>query len=526
MYKRGHIFLILLAYNQTVSPMDQCAIKPGAALNACQLFSSQKNPDGTNKLVTAATKYNTPLGVRLGANRLKTGFSRTLTHKNHPSGQELSLGPLSQQLDSFLDSVEVLIQADKTDYTKRFQSGKDDYFIVYFQRIQLTVLHELYQYLLSIYTTLNLTTITNTWDLVHNQMTYALNKKTLIINHLITIIEAQANKAITMRFPSIPQHLATQIGPVMMQHDYGADLNQMIEKDEITFFEELGYDTSLGLNALNLDKETKATYDYYKQRKTCYLEILGKYLTFFKNYTETLKQEDPIYGTQFVKYAQKIKAILDPETPGATRSDLPTKDKITYLRTIKTINPPLFFYNEDTIRALKIIPKIAKELPSNSQKIPWPQKLIQDAKTAAPITDKNGVPISNQPAAYFLDVNEQPTRTLSNATKLFVNIPTAKNMYSQQVKSQPDWLNSTDGIILMLRACLGDYTAVFQPELKNEKILDPCISCIIMNAANTAGLMQIDQTVCTDCNDYLKFLKDLIKKEEPVTPPPPEIPPL
>jgi hypothetical protein len=522
--KKVYAHTKLLCFIILITPFTLTPQSSLSTLNENQLFSTWVDKEGQKLVVTSATKYNTPLGVRIGANRERTGFSRTLTHKNHPGGLELFPGDqLAQQLDAFIESVEVIIEEDKTDYAKRFASGKDDYFIVYFQRIQLTILHELYQYLLSIYITFNMTNIRNTWDLLGNEMSQALNKKTMIINHLINVIEAQANNAITARFPGLPQHLATPIGPVMMQHDYGADLNQMLEKDEVTFFDELGFDKK---DISMMDEQTKALYDYYQKRRTCYLGILGKYLKFFKNYTATLKQDDPKYGTKFVEHAQHIQSILNAQMPQKPSTSLTMQEKLSAahlqaLRDIKTINPPLFFYDSETLRALKIIPKIAKDLPANSKKVSWPSKLVDDAKQAKPMTNRYGNVISTKPPAYFLDELGQQTTNPSSARKLFVNIPTANNMYSQQIRIQPDWLNSADGVLLMLRACLGDYTAILDPVLKSEKILDPCIECIIMNAAQTVGLMNVDQTTCSDCDDYINALKDVLKSEEPITPQPP-----
>ena len=178
---------------------------------------------------------------------------------------------------------------------------------------------------------------------------------------------------------------------------------------------------------------------------------------------------------------------------------------------------------------MKIIPSIAKDLPPNSQKVPWPGKLVEDAKTSAQMIDKFGNVISNQPRAYFLDKDGNITKSAASATRLFVNIPTAQHMYSQEVKSQPDWLNSTEGVMLMLRACLGDYTALFDPLLKKEKIIDPCLSCIILNAALKVGLFAStaeEKEACDDCKGFLEMLRKIIAEAtpEPAAPPPPPPP--
>lgn len=624
----GHLILSLslLSFPLTgATRQESCVPVPGSQFNACQLFSTWQDAEtGKAEVITAATKYNTPLGSRVASNRMKTSYTRTQTHKNHPSGGQLfpQDGALAQQLDSFLDSVEAMEQIqenavialkrlndltaqiesqlttnkDKIDtvetttkerqmvgvevgsideelsnaqtvakqypgnvaqlqkaqrqlflawrqlidtiheqdppfakalhtpiakimiqpYTaakQQFEQGKDSYFITYFSRLQITIQHELYQYLLSIYTAFNMTHISDVWDFVKNEETQALNKKTMIINHLVSIIEAQANQAISQRFPNLPQHLATRTGAMMMKHDYGADLNLMIEGEELRLFE---------------DPNVQG---FYKARRELYTEIFGKYLKFFKNYTATLQEDDPIYGTKFVKHAQDIQKVINAAKPPMAKTGS-IQDKIRTLRSIKTINPPLFFYDEQALRGLRIIPKIASDLPPNSQKVPWPAKLVEDAQKRTPIRDKFGNVTWNLPLAYFLDKNGEMTTSLSQAKRLFVNIPTGTDLYSQEVRPQPDWLNSTEGVMLMLRACLGDYMALFDPLLKKERILDPCLSCIILNSAIKVGLFtsqQETQQACDDCKGYLQMLRDIIAETQPAPPPPPPdagIPPM
>ncbi len=505
------VFIFLFTTLQLIAiRQEESCIKPaGSTFSSCQLFSTWQNPNGSSQLVTAATKFDTPLGTRVAANRMKTGYMRTLVHKNHPTGSALfpQESTLASLLNSFLDSVEVLVEED---YEQQFAKGKDNYFITYFSRIQMTILHELYQYLLSIYTAFNMTHISNMWDFLENETNQALNKKTMIINHLVNVIEAQANQAITMRFPNMPQHLATRTGAMMMKQDYGANLNLMLEGEELRLFEDI-----------NVQK-------YYKLRRELYTEIFGKYLKFFKSYTATLQQDDPVYGSKFVKHAQDIQKILNAKKPTINKKGS-IKEKVTALRTIKTINPPLFFYEEETLRGLKIIPRIARDLPPNSQKVPWPAKLVEDARTSAQMIDKFGNVISNQPRAYFLDKDGNITKSVASAIRLFVNIPTAQHMYSQKVQSQPDWLNSTEGVMLMLRACLGDYTALFDPLLKKERIIDPCLSCIILNAALKVGLFASateQKQACDDCEGFLEILRKIIAESapEPAAPPPPPPP--
>lgn len=478
----------------------QCTPRADSKYDACQLFSAWHNADGVKVPVTASTKYNTPLGSRMAANRLKTSYTRTQIHQHHPNISAALDGSLMSLLQDFFNSVQTVVEDD---YKKRFAQGKDEYFISYFNRIQLIVQHELYQYLMAIYTTFNMTHVSNLDEYLANEARQALNKKTLIINHLINIIETQANKAITSRFPNMPQHLATRMGPMMMQQDYGADLNLMMEGEELKLFEDLD------------------TQKYYKDRRELYLTIFGKYLKFFKSYTDTLYKDDEQYGVLFARYAAKIANILNDQQPAINKNGS-TKQKIEALRAIKTVNPPLFFYNQEVMRGLRIIPVIARDLPKNAQLIKWPAKLVEDATKSAAITDRNGNIISSLPSALFLTAQGTITTNQASAKQLFVNIPTAENMYTQEVKAQPDWLNNVEGVMLMLRACLGDYTALFSPQLKKEQILDPCLSCIILNAALKVNLFTGSEreAVCSDCASYLDQLRSLIQETKQDEPPP------
>lgn len=484
------IALILLA--NTIEALqkrsDRCIPPPAGsplALNSCQLFDPWQDPTtGQPLLINSSLKYSLPLGARIGANRQQSSYIRTHTNKHHPSGGQIfpSESGLASLLNDFLTSID-----------------KDNYFLVYFSRIHLVVLHELYQYLLKIYTTFNMTHVNSMWDYVHNETRQALNKKTMIINHLVGLIEAQSNQAILSKFPHLPQHLATRVGTMMMKQDYGADLNLMIEQQEEQLFADPKVQT------------------FFKNQRSLYLDMFGKYLKLFKTYTETINQHDSTHGTAFMKHAKTIQKVIANATPALNKTGS-TKARVDTLRNIKLINPPLFFYDEETLRGLDIIPKLASDLPKDSQSVEWPSSLVQDAISGAGITNKWGTVISNQPRAYFKDAAGNRTQNRGSAVKLFVNIPTMQNMYTQEVLSQPAWLNNSAGVILILRACLGDFTALFDPLLKDEQILDPCISCIIINAASKVGALSSNDlaTTCAECKAYLSALEQVIGWKKPV----------
>ncbi len=480
---------ILLVGISVLYAQDESTCIPGQLLNSCQLFNTWKNSLGKPILVTAANKYDTPLGTRICARKFNISYARTHVNLSHPTGQSLfpSDGSFAQQLNDFFSKIQ-----------------NNDYFLVYFSRIHLIILHELYSYLTKIFTSLNMTHVDSISEYVANESTQALNKKTLIINHLVTLIEAQVNQSILARFPALPKHIATNAGFTMMKHDYGADLDLLIEKQE------------------SLLLTDSASQQIITNMRSTYLDIFGSYLKFFNSYGKTVDQPDATYGSRLIKHAYDIQKILEPAKPVINTS---SRINAATLREIKMINPPLFFYDDESIRAIRIISNLIKVFPSNVQKIPWPQKVVDDARNPQPIRDKNGIAITNQPAAYFLDQAGEKTTSVSAAKHLFVNIPTLEHMYSQELLPQPNWLNSPQGILLMVRACLGDFFVLLDPVFDDYEILDPCIRCIIANAAIKAKLMEESSTtkkICEECEDYITALRKQIKQ---TTPPDTSLPP-
>lgn len=473
-------------------------------LDENSVFNTGKDLRGRDIVRTQQNKYNTPLGVSAGSHSTQCSLTRGFDYVNHPSGSALFAtdGGLAQQLDTFLKAVTPL---SKDQVTKRFELQQDNYFLVYFTRLQVTILHEIYQYLMGIYTNFSLVPAGNLADFLKNEDQYELNTKTLIIYHLINVIEEQANQAMRQRFPLIPQYLATRMGPTLLKNDYGADLYNLIEGREEELFE---------------DAEDK---EYYQKRRELYLNIFSKYLVLFKNFTHTLNITDPQTGTIFARHAAHIKSVLDKIKP----SIAPTNNidrKVSAIKNTKIINPPLFLFADETMRAISLLPELSKQITPNTQLVPWPEKVVEDAVKGTPIIDKHGNVVSNQPRAYFLDAQDRVTRSQGAAAKLFINIPTSRQLFSQELKKQPKWLNSDAGIIIMLRACLGDYTALFDLLLENEEILDPCAACIVLDAGVKGGVLSGARAhrKCQECNAYLKQLNRVMQTALPALPAKPD----
>ena len=282
---------------------------------------------------------------------------------------------------------------------------------------------------MKIYTTFNMTVTRDLDEYLKNEPLQALNRKTHIVNHFLNIIETQSNKAITARMPALPQHLATYAGnTLLLNHDYGADLNLLIEKQELSVVDDPAIQQGI------------------RDMRGDYLSIFGKYLAFFKNYTNSINDQNSTYGSEFVSHAiaiQKIDASTQQMPKISSFDKTGAAERVDALRKIKGINPPLFFYNEETIRSIKVIHKTAQTFGPNIEKIGWPKKLIENAKNPKPITDANGKVISQSPPAYFVNAKGVKTTSQADAARLYVNIPTLQDIYRQEIIKQPEWLNSS-----------------------------------------------------------------------------------
>ena len=421
-----------------------------------------RDPKTGNKVITAKNKARVPNAVANGAQSAYCSFTKTATPiVHHPTGGSLfpDDGALGGLLSAFLESLK-----------------QDTYFTVYFSKIHLLYLHELYLYLTKIYATFDLTTVNSLDEYLTQDAKNGLIRKKLIINHLITIIEAQSNQAILARFPgSLPKHLATYAGNILMKNDYGADLDIMLKDSEKTL-----------LADPSVQQLLKPTLD---DKRNVYLTLLGNYLAFFNHYTQTLSQPATSKGfigfTVFVDHAQRIQKI------------------VASIQEVQAINPPLFFYDVESLRALKIIPELARSLPKDVISIPWPEALVDAAIKGTRLKDKFGLE-SKIPIAYFTDQHNKPTHDKAAAAHLYVNIPTMQYLYVQEIIPQPAWMNSQEGILKMLRACVGDFAILFDNIFSKENILDPCLGCIIRNAATQANIPLTSPNIsCKGCDAFM-----------------------
>lgn len=387
--------------------------------------------------------------------------------QNYPTGNTLfkNYPEVAQKFDSLINAL-----------------IKEPKFLTFFRKVHLNILNELYKYLMNIYTNFNLQHVgikevqnaegqtalqINISAFLQDEAIYESNKKTLIINHLVNIIESQLNGAVRSVMPTIPHTYATYAGKTLIQNDYSIDLTDFILK------------------------QVDADLVNYKQ---AYLQALATYLDFFNTYTSYLNQPHPTkaeHFTAFLDIAESINQYLHGSKTITNQSSQEEKTK----ELLDKMDPPMFTFSYDDIRALKLIPHVAKSLPQNTKAILWPKHIMDAAN--------NIVMIDGHPMAYFKDAAGNIVHE-AEATRLFIIMQSGKNLFEEELLAQPEWLNSWEGVMRVLRGCFGDFSA-----LPGLGILDPCMETLI---ANTIGTLQgknvnEENSVENICQAYLDSLK-------------------
>lgn len=366
------------------------------------------------------------------------------SYKNYPSASDLF--PHHPELGSQFTSL-----------IKNFIANPE--FIKFFRKIHLNALNELYDHLMKIYSNFNLqhigtSTVNNQVVIdvqayIQDEQTAATSKKTLIINHLVNLIEAQFNGAIQSIMKGIPPLLATHVGKTMVQSDFSVDLSYFILEQESEILQNL---------------------------QTSYLQLFGQYLTFFESYTEYLQvpHETIPQLTEFAHVAQNIQQYLGAD-----------EDAV-----IAKMDPPMFFFDADTFRSLKVIPKLAQDLPTKHTTIDWPAPIVKSIqeKALVKITSGNQT-VNSHPVGYFKTETGSMTNDLSQAVGAFMMLQVGQNFYEQEILVEPEWMGSVTGIINILRACLGDLH-----KLVGLSILDPITETVIANSYNTAKNIPLTST--------------------------------
>ena len=467
---------------KTIDPGPAIASMEQYVVSYPAKFTAQQD-DGswvaTQSFTNRTSKNMVPPGYKSGLQGGSFTFLSLQGDLKAPSGSSIfSLGSSSssgtvsgQALD---DSSSVSLSTISSEFDSLISTLQSNTaFVKFFRKVHLNILNELYEYLMNIYTNFNLhhpgssladdgSLSISIPDYISAEETYAMNIKTLIVNHLVNLIEEQFNSSVQAMMPNVPELFATKIGKTTILSDYSVDITNFILTDISSDLEDL---------------------------QTAYLDAFKQYLTFFQDYTSLISTADDSTGfSQFCSVAENINNIL-------TSTDADSD--------VANMNPQMFFYDTNTMRALRVIPDLAKKLPSGVQSIGWPDTLV----TAA--TEKYILTVSgtSHPVAYFTDANGNIVTSEAQASHLYAIIQSGADYFQEEVLKQPDWLNTEEGVLNILRACMGDFTAILEMD-----VLDCCMETLINNALNETSTSSSD--IATTCEDLINSWSDNVVTDD------------
>jgi len=290
-------------------------------------------------------------------------------------------------------------------------------------------------------------------------------------------------------------------------------------------------------NALQTVSAVVSSHNNLQAMRTSFLSVLKEYLVFFNLYAQALQDTSsnpntPAYVglTRFAEHADQIRKALKYESS--------SNDSVAKL--VQQANPPLFFYDPDTFRSIRLLPKLAAEV-ENSSVAPFPTFGIEQASSGDgtahdPLTGQTVTNLqsigsfsfqkffflqaphstnemtgslptwvkkvevkSSKGTTYLYEPNNIPN---DGITGFYMNIPVfgkdpygamTIRLYEQPIIAQPTWLNKSGttakatqtgitphdqaGVITLLRGCLGDFQS-----LLDLNIFDPCLSIIFASA--------------------------------------------
>ena len=170
------------------------------------MFTSNTTIGGQPMKVTPQTKYRIPLAAQALAKLNNISFTQGQTQVNHPQTLFPNNAALMQAYNNFMNALKDVPS-----------------FFPLFRKIHITALHQIYLHLVGIYTTLNMTHMDDLKTYMATEKKYALNKKTLIINHLINVVMAQLNQSLRALIPGLPENYAISTGMGCIQSDKVSD---------------------------------------------------------------------------------------------------------------------------------------------------------------------------------------------------------------------------------------------------------------------------------------------------------------
>ena len=175
-------------------------------------FTSNTTVGGDPLKITPKTKYQPTPAVTAIKNLGGISFTQVQKNVKSPTQELFPHNPsLASAYNNFMNAMQNCPS-----------------FLPLFKKLHIVALHEIYMYLTGIYTSLNMTHIDDLKTYILTEKKYCLNKKTIIINHLINVIMAQLNQAIRALMPGMPEPYAIHSGMLCLQNDMISDPNLFI----------------------------------------------------------------------------------------------------------------------------------------------------------------------------------------------------------------------------------------------------------------------------------------------------------
>ena len=175
------------------------------------MFTNNTTVGGQPMKVTPQTKHRIPPAAQTLAKLNNISFTQGQAQVNHPQTLFPGNAPLTQAYNNFMNALKDVPS-----------------FFPLFRKIHITALHQIYLHLVGIYTSLNMTHMDDLKVYMATEKKYALNKKTLIINHLINVVMAQLNQSLRALIPGLPENYAISTGMGCIQADKVSDPDTLV----------------------------------------------------------------------------------------------------------------------------------------------------------------------------------------------------------------------------------------------------------------------------------------------------------
>jgi hypothetical protein len=213
------------------------------------MFTNNTTVGGQPIKITPQTKYRIPPAAQAIATLNSISFTQGQGQENvkHPQTLFSNNPALTNAYNNFMNALKDVPS-----------------FFPLFRKIHITALHQIYLHLVGIYTSLNMTHMDDLKTYMATEKKYALNKKTLIINHLINIIMAQLNQSLRALIPGLPENYAISTGMGCVQSDKVSDPDMLVLNIEKYVL------TTLGLERIT---ESQTSLAYLGIRR--YMPIVG-----------------------------------------------------------------------------------------------------------------------------------------------------------------------------------------------------------------------------------------------------------